>query len=78
MDSAFLESGYEGQLITLRIKDNNKTILSIAADIVDKEDESNYTQLLRDGMKSLAFADTRQSQGFTSLSCGVLPGGRDV
>ena len=47
MDSAFLKSDFEGQLITLCIKDDNKKILLIAAAIVDKEDESNYTYFLR-------------------------------
>ena len=41
-DSAFLKSDFEGQLITLCIKDDNNKIRLIAAAIVDKEDESNY------------------------------------
>ena len=44
MDSTFLKSDFEGQLITLCIQDDNKMILLIAAASVDKEDESNSSQ----------------------------------
>ena len=52
MNSAFLKSDFEGQLITLCIEDDNKKILLIVVAIVDKEDESNYTYFLRSCMRS--------------------------
>lgn len=52
MDSAFLKSYFEGQLITLCIKDENKKILLITAVIIDKVNESNYTYFLRNCIMS--------------------------
>ena len=70
MDSAFLKSDFEGQLITLCIKDDNKKILLIAAAIVDKEDESSYTYFLRNCMRSSAFAATFNSPSMTFFTDG--------
>ena len=69
MDSAFLKSNFEGQLITLCIKDNKK-ILLIAAAIIDKEDESNYTYFLRNCMRSSVFASTFNSPDMTFFTDG--------
>ena len=70
MDSAFLKSDFERQLITLCIKDDNKKILLIAAAIVDKEDESNYTYFLSNCMRSSAFAATFNSPDMTFFTDG--------
>ena len=61
MDSVFLKSDFEGQLITLCIKYDNKKIL------VEKEDESNYTYLLGNCMRRSAFAATFNSPDITVL-----------
>ena len=76
MDSAFLKSDFEGQLITLCIKDDNKKILLIAAAIVDKEDESNYTYIFRNCIRSSAFAaafNSLQMTFFTDRHKGSCP-----
>ena len=69
MDSVFLKSDFEGQLITLCINDDKK-ILLIAVVIVNKEDESNYTYFLRNGMRSSAFAATLNSPDMTFFTDG--------
>ena len=70
MDSAFLKFDFEGQLITLCIKDGNKKILLIAVAIVDKENESNYTYFLRNCMRNSAFASTFSSPDMTFFTDG--------
>ena len=70
MDSAFLKSDFQGQLITLCIKDDNKKILLIATAIVDKEDEGNYTSFLRNCMRRSAFAATFNIPDMTFFTDG--------
>ena len=70
MDSVFLKSDFEGQRITLCIKDDNKKILLIAAVIVDKEDENNYTYFLSNCMWSSAVASTFNSPDMTIFTDG--------
>lgn len=60
MDSVLLKSDYKGQLITLCIKDDDKTILLIVKTvIVNKEDGNNYAYFFRNYMmRTPAFAST--------------------